>query len=356
MGTFQLGASVQNDGNFSHLDQFNPATGLVKRIEVFRSSQPLSRFGMTGPGTAVDDLCGNDHLGPRSNCIHRSVYSEGQRGGPLVVLLEGREEMNPDGLPDGSLDIRTRDLNPESPSFGQILKIVVIPTSDGYELIHSMHEGRLPQRLIKSPLQGPVADLLGDAPDIGAPLDESGASHTSRVAVASDAGRAEVDSAYGELTALAESKDQAVWRETIDSYLQFGDLGPKSVHPGINLVGESADLVSEYLVWRKYRWQMVVLGRLYVPEMARALDDFGGPLSAGQNNARPGVYSLYLLGYRIGISLYRQVLDKVYSDYGDVPMQLRPGSRIETGREPVVDAARAIQTAADLADIFYLRQ
>lgn len=356
MGTIQIAASVQNDGNFSHLDQFNPATGLLKRIEVFRCSHPLSRFGITGAGTSAVDLCGSDHLNPRSNCIHRSIYSEGQRGGSLVALLEGREDLKPEGLPDGSLDIRTRDLSPESPTFGHVLQTVVSPTGDDYELTSAMHEVDVRPRLIKSPLQGNVAELLGGVPDIAELDPPSELLGGEPVRLRRDATRADVDEALADVVQITGGSDQAVWREAIDSYLQFGDLGPKSVHPGTNLIGEAADLVSEHLVWRKYRAQMVLLGRSYVPEMARALDEFEGPLRRGENNVRPGVYSLYLLGHQLGINLYRQILDKVYSDYGGIPMGLQPGSRIETGREPVVDAARAIQTAADLAEIFYLRR
>src|SRR5216683_2416071 len=101
---------------------------------------------------------------------------------------------------------------------------------------------------------------------------------------------------------------------------------------------------------------MMLLGRAFSDEMSTATLSAAGPLRRGENDAKPGVYSLYVLAGVLGIQVYNLVLDKVYSDYGGVPMALAPGSRMETGIEPLADAGSALRTAADLAHAFFLRE
>jgi hypothetical protein len=110
MATTQSSASVQNDGNFAHLELFDPVNALSKRVEVFRCSQPIGCYGITGSGSPVDALCGADHLSSTSNRLFRGIYSEGQGNRDLPILIEFREEIDPDGLPAGSIDVRVRDL------------------------------------------------------------------------------------------------------------------------------------------------------------------------------------------------------------------------------------------------------
>ena len=56
------------------------------------------------------------------------------------------------------------------------------------------------------------------------------------------------------------------------------------------------------------------------------------------------IYSL--INYQLG-------LDKVNSDYGGIPMQLAPGSRLETGATPIVDATRCNRALAELSFGYY---
>src|SRR5689334_1992129 len=111
MATTQIGVGVQNDGNFSFLEQFDSLTGIANRVETFRCSQPVGTYGITEAGSRVSAICGKDHLTSISNHIHRFIYSRGQTSKHLPILLEGREQMNPEGLPNGSWDSRVRDLD-----------------------------------------------------------------------------------------------------------------------------------------------------------------------------------------------------------------------------------------------------
>jgi hypothetical protein len=65
------------------------------------------------------------------------------------------------------------------------------------------------------------------------------------------------------------NQEYGIWRENVERFLQFSDLGPKSVHPGVNLAGDYQGLVSDYIIWRKYRQAMVLLGRIFTDDMAR---------------------------------------------------------------------------------------
>jgi hypothetical protein len=177
-----------------------------------------------------------------------------------------------------------------------------------------------------------------------------------QIIVESSTNRSELDHAFERLGRIRNVAQQRTWLDNIESYLRFGDLGPKSVHPGSNLRGDEQELVSDYLVWRKYRFSMMVLARGFVEEMSRATDPVSGPLRRGENDSKPGVYSLYILGGVLGIGVYNLVLDKVYSDYGGIPMAHAPGSRMETGIEPVADAGPALRTGSDLAQAFFLRE
>lgn len=359
MASFQIGASVQNDGNFAHLDQFNPHTGIVKRIEVFRCSQPLGQFGITGAGTPVSALCEGDHLSSRSNRVHRSIYSEGQKGTRLPAIFEIREEFDPEGMPDGSWDVRIRDVDASSSTYGQTLHAAIAPDSEGnYITRYELRRESAAPTLVTSPLTEPISSSTGLS-DLGSPPPltklTTDAVLSAEFALDRSTSSQAIDQSFSSLSALRANDDHSTWLRNTDSFLRFGDLGPKSIHPGTNLAGDEQELVSEYLVWRKYRMAMMVIARPFVPEMTRSTQRLTGPIRRGENDSKPGVYSLYVMAGVLGIQVYNLVLDKVYSDYGGIPMLVAPGSRMETGREPVADATRAIQTAANLAEAYFLR-
>src|SRR5947209_14299356 len=114
MALGQVAISVCNDGNVAQLDVEDQVPGgIYYRIEVYRASQPAGGYGVTLSGSRAEDISGRDHLREGSNRVFRYIFSVGNRDShksDLPVLLEGREELNPPGLPDGSWDIRLRDL------------------------------------------------------------------------------------------------------------------------------------------------------------------------------------------------------------------------------------------------------
>ncbi len=130
MGLGQTVISVCNDGNVSQLDVTDKLLGgPYYRIEVYRCSQPSGGYGVTASGSRVEYICGKDHLAPNSNRIFRYTFSLGDGSSVLTHLpsvLEGREEFNPDGMPNGSWEVRLRDIDPMSMSYGAVLRAVAV--------------------------------------------------------------------------------------------------------------------------------------------------------------------------------------------------------------------------------------
>ena len=358
----QVSASVQSDGGFSQVEVFDDSDDLYKRIEVFQANQPMDKFGITAAGSTAADICGEAHLSPRSNTVHRNIYSEGQSQDSLTVLFEVVEELNPEGAPDGSWEVRARDLDVNSPAFGEVLIIRIEPCQDGgYDMSYELRDPDAEATLVTSPLDEPVHEAVPDLADIGRDREELGVvsdridENPINFSIDESTTGTEVDEALAPLAALRDDRDYRVYIENLESYMAFGDYGPKSVHPGTNLVGEDADKVANYLVWREYRVDMTARGRPFLPGMIGATDGAEGPLTINNGDSKPGVYSLFIMAHQLDISVYELVLDKVYSDYSGVPMERAPGSRLETGADPVVDASRGIETAAEVAETFYLR-
>lgn len=376
MGLQQAAISVCNDGNVSQLDVTdNAGGGRYNRIEVYRCSQPSGGYGITASGSRVEFICGRDHLTERSNQIFRYTYSLGDAGAnttDLTSVLEGREEFNPVGLPNGSWEVRLRDIDPLSDSYGALLRATATPSGDqSYELHYELRPApnNISKLRIVSPLHMRLADLNPLLPDISsdltsfpAPVVESNGALVAAQAEAVHRVMAVKPSTHSELATQFESILAAIrhpvfarFLANLDAYEEFGDFGAKPTHPGTNLVGPNAKLAAESIFVRQYRAALILLGRLSSPEMAKGAAQ---PLSLAQwqTNTRPGVYAIFVGAAINHIAIYKLGLDKVHSDYGGVPMRLAPGSRLEDGSQPVADAWRCNQTLGEIADIFYLSE
>lgn len=372
----QAGISVCNDGNVSQLDvedQIPSGDGAFLRIEVYRSSQPSGGYGVTLSGSRVEHISGDDHLTPDSNRVFRYTFSVGKVGdhrSDVPTLLEGREEFNPAGLPGGSWDVRIRDLDPASPTYGSILHATASPNQQprGYDIQYSLLRANeaVTKIAIVSPLAAKITDLNGELGDIGGaleslaePVEAVGALLQARAAapqmLSLTAGMSpdDVESGLSEVLAAISHPDFARFRANLDTYEAFGDFGAKPTHPGTNLIGPNAALAAESIFVRQYRAALVLLGRVTSPDMVRGA---AAPLSLAeaQTNTRPGVYAIFVGAAINHIGIYKLGLDKVHSDYGGVPMKLAPGSRLEDNAEPVADAWRCNQTLGEIADSFYL--
>ena len=376
MALQQTQISVCNDGNVSQLDVTdNQPEGKYVRIEVYRSSQPSGGYGVTLSGSRVEDRCGDDHLTQGSHRVFRYTFSVGTNRthrSDLPTLLEGREEFNPPGMPDGSWDVRIRDVDAESPTYGSILHATAKPTdeSKGYEISYSLRraESSIKPIPIRSPLARKLVELNPGLLDISNDLDllakpvsiqknilSFAVAAPSTVALNRTCRAADVDSGLEEVLRTISHPDFARFRKNLDEYEAFGDFGAKPTHPGTNLIGPNAELAAESIFVRQYRAALVLLGRVTSPDMARGA---GEPLSLATaiSNTRPGVYAIFVGAAINHIGIYKLGLDKVHTDYGGIPMKLAPGSRLENDAKPISDAWRCNQTLGEIADILYLSE
>lgn len=375
MAISQVAISVCNDGNVSQLDCTDTINGgIYYRIEVYRSSQPAGGFGVTLSGSKAEDICGIDHLQSDSNRTFRYLFSvadykDALDGGPIPVVLEGREQFNPEGMSDGSWEIRLRDLDSSSEAYGSIFRVVASPgeAHESYDIHYEIRVAHDEDRIaIDSPLKSGVTTLNASLPDLGEALDKlpppvrvSGR-QLMEVAQVEDPirfdlsmGRADVDTVLQPILDLISQPQFSTFRANLDKYEAFGDFGPKAVHPGTNLIGPNRELASESIFARQYRSALVFAGRISSPDMARGA---GEPLSLAESvtNTRPGVYEKFVNATINNVAIYKLGLDKVHSDYGGVPMRVAPGSRMEDGASPVADSWRCNQTLGEIANLYYL--
>lgn len=142
------------------------------------------------------------------------------------------------------------------------------------------------------------------------------------------------------------------WAENVQLYERMGDFRDKCIHPGTNLTGRHAALASEYILIRAYRKSLITLGRVFDEAMSAGVETLNVEKVLSVD-PKPGVYSVFLSAYALNIGIYQLGIDKVHSDYGGVPMALKPGSRLETGTKPVVDATNVNRMLAVLAGLFF---
>jgi hypothetical protein len=373
MALSQVGISVCNDGNVSQLDVTDVRSGgPYYRIEVYRASQPIGGYGVTLSGSRVEHICAKDHLRPWSNQVFRYTFALGDEKtnkSSIPVVLEGREEFNPEGSSDGSWDVRLRDLDPLSPSYGSVIRATVSPLEEkmSYRVRFDLRPANPTPRQepIFSPIGASITALNPSLPDLGSPLAELPgpiglrgselveAEHSLNTSISGAMNTKAVSSALASMLELIAAPQFERFRINLDAYEAFGDFGSKAVHPGTNLIGPNVQLASESIFVRQYRSALVLIGRISSPDMARGASE-PRPLSEVTTNTRPGVYANFVGAAINNIGIYKLGLDKVHSDYGGVPMRLAPGSRLETGASPVRDAWRCNQTLGEVAKIFFL--
>lgn len=381
MGMAQIGICVCNDGNVAQLDCADTTPGgRHYRIEVYRASQPSGGFGITNSGSRVEHICGAEHLGPRSNKIFRYFFAVNSSDASpstkneMTITLEGREELTPPGMPEGSWDVRLRDLDVNSPTYGAVARATIAPKSEpgqydlGYEFRLASSDIKKVQ--VISPLAAGVTKLNPDLTDLGdderlpakvmlsqntlSKISGGEASNTSRAAsVALAMRRKDVDSVLRSDIEIISHPHLKKFRENLDEYEEFGDFGLKAIHPGTNLTGPNARLAAESIFVRQYRAALILFGRLSSPGMA---DGAATPAILGslRKQTRPGVYHVFIGAAMSHMGVFKLGLDKVHSDYGGIPMKLAPGSRLENDASPVVDSWRGNQTLGEIANIFYL--
>lgn len=359
MAMKQVASSVQNDGNWCYLDvRDEEYDGPLMRIETYRCSQPSGGFGITKSGTRVEHLAGTDHLTSESNRILRHAFSVEDENKNQKVTLEIREIYDE----SGAWEVRTRDLDPDSKSFGYVLVINANPEKDDtYRLRYEIRKPqvRMPEVLVTSPLSDRITELVPGFADIGAPVDQLGVVDTSISANPFDValdwrlGSEHNTSVFEAFASNFQREPLAQWAKNVQTYLYFGDYRDKGIHPGDNIVGEHRQLAVESMLIRGYRSSMIMLGKVCDPDMSKGVMSFWDAKDPLAVYTKPGVYSVFLSAYILNYGIYQLSIDKVHSDYGGIPMKLAPGSKMETGISPIVDSRRANITLAELAMAFY---
>lgn len=217
--------------------------------------------------------------------------------------------------------------------------------------------------LLTSPVRVPTTELVPGLVDIGAPLDQLGEPDAALACNSVDgvihwpSGASKAGQLISEFAATFAGPEMSRWAANFRDYERFGDFRDKCVHPGTNLRGPHSRLASEYLLIRAYRQSLILLGPIFDPDMSAAATGkatFMGSRAPLSIDPKPGVYSAFLLAYILGIEVYQLGLDKVHSDYGGIPMQRAPGSRLENGAKPIADAIRLNRALAELAFALYM--
>lgn len=363
MAIQQIDQSFQNDGNFNLLDLKDiNFSGPTMRIETFRASHPAKGdFFKTAAGTSVEFLAGEDHLREESNQTFRHVFSvEDTRSNEMIVTLEFREKF----YEDGSWDVKMRDVDYRSQSYGAIITCLVSPCKGrqrgNYKLDYKIFNPSLKKATkIVSPLKDRITSLdgrLADTSNNGDVLGKVLVENTVFINLKTT--QLDIEEMLGNLSEILRSKLYTTFVNNVEVYQRFGDFRDKCIHSGQNLIGENPQLASEYILVRAYRSSMIVFGRLFDRKMAKreyltigfSLWNERTPLSF---DPKPGVYSVFILAHILGLEIYQLGLDKVHSDYGGIPMKLSPGSMLENGEQPIKSAFRANRTLAEIAVALY---
>jgi len=323
-------------------------------------------------GTRVESLAGKDHLKPWSNRVFRYIFAIGDQNtnkSDLPAVLEGREVINPEGYPDGTWEVRIRDIDFSSESYGSILRVIAYPGvgPKEYHLEYDIHSpSQAPKKVrISSPLPTTIHGVNPDLPDLADPIDVLGKpvafvehklqaveSATHKIQLNNLTTANELTQTLNHVLALISDNKFKLFRHNLDEYEAFGDFGSKSVHPGTNLVGPNVRLAAESIFVRQYRSALVLLGRVVSPDMAEG--NVPRSFTVAPTNTRPGVYVNFVGATINHIGIYKLGLDKVHGDYGGVPMKLAPGSKLENDAVPIVDPTKANQTLGEIAYAFYL--
>jgi len=347
MGVSQVNQSFQNDGNFSQIDLLDVRFGgPIMRLENFRCSQPVGAYGTTASGTSVTTLAGNDHLVQSSNKTFRHIFSYGQLN-EIIALLEIRETYEE----DGSLSCYIRDLDGRSDSFGFTYVSSVKPTRQAITVnCKILESGNVQKKILTSPYETPVAQQVEGLVDIAdIELQHTVGEIAIDLSVTGDNSAAL--SKLGEFGSWVQNKYPR-WSQNVQIYQRMGNFRDKRIHPGTNLVGKNPRLASEYILASNYRIGLIMGGRIFDPHMIAGVSkiNIGEPLAL---DAKPGVFTMFISAFATNIGLYQLGIDKTHSDYGGVPMTLRPGSRLETAATPLVDSTNLNRILALLAAFFY---
>lgn len=354
-------SSYQSDGNFSQLDVKSSSVHEPSiRLESFRASHPMSGENYkTAAGSSAYALTGSDHLRTHSNQVFRHIMSaaEGGKNPEYTVVLESREFFQE----DGGWQVKLRDLDYRSKTYGQMLVCTVTPQqgkrTGNYLVSYEIYDPYLVNGyLVASPLTDAIHKLDARLSDISEENGLHGArqlSHTYHLNLHTPSSETEafLQSFINQLRDGKYSRFVANMRR----FLNLGDLQGKCSHSGENLTGAYQEHVAAKLGYFASAASMVLFGCLFCDLRCNtiapsfSLWDQSEPMA----HVAPSTISPYILAHILDMEVYQLILDKVHSDYRGLRMKQAQGSMLENGAKTIRNAYRANQTLAELAVVFY---
>ncbi|KAF2280034.1 uncharacterized protein EI97DRAFT_498320 [Westerdykella ornata] len=334
MGVSQVNQSFQNDGNFSEIDLLDVQHGgPIMRLETFRASHPTGAYSYTASGTPVEALAGEEHLGENSNRTFRMTFSTGQLD-KVLTTLEMREFFDE----DGHYSVYMRDVDGNSDTFGSTLISNVTPKDNSIEIEYKITapDDAIEKKVLYSPQPAPLTEQVPSLVDISE-VEQLNTAKSIKVDMSLD--NSKNKSANEHLLAFGKDVRNAypTFANNVQTYLRMGDFRDKCIHHGTNLTGTNPLLAAEFIPLRNYRVSLIMSGKVMDPNMSAGASHTHLTAPLNHDN-KPGSYTPFLVAYAANVVLHQLGIDKVHSDYGGIPMKLKPGSRLETGVSPLVDS------------------
>lgn len=363
MAIQQINQSFQNDGNFSLLELKDVNFGgNAMRMESYRASHPSTgKSYRTASKTNAAHLIGADHLNIGSNQIFRHIFSiENPKTKEFIATLEIRERFGE----DGDWEVKMRDIDHRSASYGSVITCTVMPCmgiqEGNYQLSYEFYDPQFDYGMV---ITSPLPDLLTSVDkrlvDIAQSNGKLGLLRFSRTLyLHAKTLQKRTEALLEPAIAVLQDDLYICFTQNVVSFLKFGNSWNNCTHSGQNLIGDYAHIAADYIKVHQGVASMILLGKIFDTKMAKneylktipSLWSEKAPLS---HDTLPGVYTTCILAHIANIEIYQLVLDKVHSDYGGISMKARPGSMLETGKRPVKSAYRANRTLAELAVEFY---
>lgn len=360
----QTNASFQNDGNFSSLDLTDSRMeDRTMRLESLRASHPEKRSAtLSAAGSSAYALCGADHCKPGSDQIFRHIFSvQDKKKKVMEVKLELREKY----LEDGSWEVKIRDLQHGSLSYGSVLVCSVIPMKgrlEGkyaltYELYHPETEMSY---MFTSPLDRLISSVSSTLPDLSEGNGRQGILQMHQVVYIDINTPLETIREFMEpvVTVLKEKKYHH-FVQHVQLFMRFSSFQGRCLHAGEFLKGDFIQESAGVLRFFQSAACSILFGKLFqLLEGGNTASGYSlwheeAPLSKPINE---GIHHFLILAHVLNVEHYQLVLDKLYSDYSEIPMKMERGSQLENGISAKKSAYRANQTLARIALVFYESQ
>ena len=176
----------------------------------------------------------SDYIGDISNRVFRSLFSI-SRDGDQAAILEIRETFNE----DGPIEVRARDIDPQSECYGSVVIFLAAPKSNNeYDIVYEVRTPlSVKKTTIPSPLVVSIADLEPTLGDLSVPpstlgkLDSQVGRNPLNTNLYWPAGGRRNNSLFEEFTRNLNQGKFSKWARNVQTFERFGDFRDKCVHP-----------------------------------------------------------------------------------------------------------------------------